>query len=101
VATPTPGCANATTGASVIATPAPPDIPTDVRASGTSGTVLVSVQLDASGGVTNATVTQGTGNSSLDVVALGMARDARYSPALRDCKPVAGAYVFSVRFVAW
>ena len=36
-----------------------------------------------------------------DVVAVGMARDARYSAALRDCKPVAGSYTFSVKFVAW
>jgi len=99
--TPTPGCANSTTAAAVVSTPAPPEIPLQVRASGTSGTALVSVQLDASGTVTGATVTQSTGNSSLDIVAVGMARDARYSPALRDCKPVASAYVYSVKFVAW
>lgn len=100
-ATPTPGCANSTTAAAVLSTPAPPDIPLQVRASGTSGTALVNVQLDAAGAVTGASVTQSTGNSSLDIVAVGMARDARYSPALHDCKPVASAYVYSVKFVAW
>jgi TonB family protein len=85
----------------VVATPQPPDIPNEVRASGTSGTALVSVQLDASGQVTNTTVTQSTGNSSLDLVAIAMARAARYAPALRDCKPIASAYAFSVKFVAW
>jgi protein TonB len=100
-ATPTSGCAQSTTAAAVVSTPAPPDIPLQARAEGTSGTALVSVQLDASGTVTGATVTQSTGNSSLDLVAVGMARDARYSPALRDCKPVASAYVYSVKFVAW
>jgi len=98
-ATPTAGCASA--AASVLSTPAPPEIPIQARASGTSGTALVSVQLDASGTVTGATVTQSTGNSSLDLVAVGMARDARYSPALRDCRPIASAYVYSVKFVAW
>jgi hypothetical protein len=46
-------------------------------------------------------VSQSTGNTSLDLVAVSMARDARYSPALHDCKPIAAAYDFSVKFVAW
>jgi periplasmic protein TonB len=101
IATATAGCEQSNVGAAVVATPGPPDIPLDVRASGTSGTALVSLQLDAEGQVVNANVAQSTGNSSLDLVAVGMARDARYSPALRDCKPVASAYTFSVKFVAW
>ncbi len=101
VATATAGCEQSNIGAAVVATPGPPEIPVGVRASGTSGTALVSVQLDADGQVLDANVAQSTGNSSLDLVAVGMARDARYSPALRDCKPVASAYAFSVKFVAW
>jgi TonB family protein len=107
VATPQPtatangGCTESTTGAAVVATPAPPDIAPEARASGTNGVALVSVQLDSSGQVTGASVTQSTGNSSLDLAAVTMARDARYAPALRDCKPVASAYTFSVKFVAW
>lgn len=107
VATPAPtaspngGCGKADVSAVVIATPSPPDIAPEARANGTSGTALVSVQLDTNGAVTGTNVTQSTGNSSLDLVAVGMARDARYSPALRDCKPVASAYTFSVKFVAW
>ncbi len=27
--------------------------------------------------------------------------DARYTPAVHDCKPIASAYTFSVKFVAW
>ena len=100
-ATPTSGCARSNTAAAVLSTPAPPDIPLQARTEGTSGTALVNVQLDASGSVTGTTVTQSTGNSSLDLVAVGMARDARYSPALHDCKPVVSAYVYSVKFVAW
>jgi periplasmic protein TonB len=95
------GCSNANAPAAVLATPSPPDIALDVRASGTSGVAQVNVQLDANGQVTGAGVTESTGNSSLDLVAVAMARDARYSPALRDCKPVASAYTFSVKFVAW
>jgi periplasmic protein TonB len=95
------GCANANAPAAVAATPAPPDIAPDARASGTSGVALINVQLDAAGQVTDAGLKQSSGNSSLDLVALEMARDARYAPALRDCKPVASAYTFSVKFVAW
>lgn len=100
VATAAP-CARTDIAAAVVATPGPPEISTDTRASGTSGTARVTVQLDSGGQVTGATVAASTGNSSLDLVAVGMARDARYSPALRDCKPVASAYTFSVKFVAW
>jgi periplasmic protein TonB len=109
-ATPTPapvprpspqGCAHPDAGAAVVATPSPPEIAPDARVSATSGTALVKVQLDPSGAVTDTSVTQTSGNSSLDLVAVAMARDARYTPALRDCKPIAGIYTFSVKFVAW
>jgi protein TonB len=101
VATASAGCAQANIDAAVVATPGPPDIAPDTRASGTNGVTLVSVQLDSGGQVTGASVTQSTGNSSLDLVAVAMARDARYTPALRNCKPIASAYTFSVKFVAW
>jgi protein TonB len=102
---PTPSAGGACTApnadAAVLSTPPPPDIATEARASGTSGLTVVSVQLDSGGQITNTSVTQSSGNTSLDLVAISMARDARYSPALRDCKPVASAYAFSVKFVAW
>ncbi len=85
----------------ILSTPAPPDIPIGARAQGTSGTTLVAVKLDAHGAITSAAVSQSSGNASLDVVALGMARDSMYSPATHDCKPVASTYTFSVKFVAW
>jgi TonB family protein len=101
LATASTGCTKADIEAAVVTTPAPPDIPLDTRASGTNGVARVSVQLDTGGQVTGASVTQSTGNSSLDLVAVAMARDARYQPALHDCKPIASAYTFSVKFVAW
>lgn len=94
-------CTQPNAGAAIAASPPPPDIPPAARADGTSGVTLVRVQLDPSGQVTGTGVEQSTGNSSLDLVAVGMARDARYSPALRNCKPIAGDYTFSVKFVAW
>lgn len=95
------GCAEPNAAAAVVATPPPPDIPEAVRADHTSGIALVSVALDAQGAVSGASVAQSTGNSSLDLVAVSMARDARYSAPLHDCKPVAGNATFSVKFVAW
>ena len=78
-----------------------PEIPNDARTSGTTGVAAVDVRLDVHGEVTGATVSQSTGNSSLDLVAVAMARGSRYSPALHACKPVASAYTYRVRFFAW
>jgi TonB family protein len=94
-------CERSDLGAAVTENPPQPDIPNDARAAGTTGVATINVRLDAAGAVTAAAVSQSTGNSSLDLVALAMARDARYSPALHACKPVASAYTFSVRFFAW
>lgn len=95
------GCAKADLSAAVVTTPPQPDIPVAARASGTSGIALIKVQLDAQGTVTGASVDQSSGNASLDVIAVSMALGAQYSPALHDCKPVASAYTFSVKFVPW
>jgi TonB family protein len=95
------GCAQPNAVAAVVATPAPPEIPPAVRAERISAVALVTVALDPQGDVTGASVAQSTGNSSLDLVAEGMAREARYSAPLHDCKPIAGNATFSVKFVAW
>jgi TonB family protein len=95
------GCGQPNAAAAVVATPGPPDIPAAVRADHISGIALVTVALDPQGNVIGANVAQSTGNSSLDLVAVGMARDARYSAPLHDCKPIAGNATFSVKFVAW
>lgn len=94
-------CTQPNAAAAVASSPSPPDITPEARTAGTSGVAMVKVQLDPAGQVTNAGVMQSTGNSSLDLVAVTMARDVHYSPALHDCKPVAGEYTYSVKFVAW
>jgi TonB family protein len=94
-------CEKSDLGAAVAQNPQQPEIPNATRAAGTSGVTAVNVQLDAQGTVTATAVAESSGNSSLDLVALGMARDARYTPALHACKPVASAYTFRVRFYAW
>lgn len=94
-------CSSPEAAAAVVATPAPPNIPPDARADATSGVAEVKVQLDDTGQVLSASVAQSTGNSSLDQVAVAMAREARYDPPLHDCKPIAGDATFSVKFAAW
>jgi len=81
--------------------PTPPIIPVSARGDGTSGTTIVKVQLDDKGTVLGTKVAQTSGNQALDLIALGMARDASYTPASHNCKAVAADYEFSVRFAAW
>jgi TonB family protein len=87
--------------AALVSEPTPPVIPVTARSDGTSGTTVVKVELDLKGTVTGTSVAQTSGSQTLDLIAVQMARDAEYSPALHDCKPVATAYEFSVRFAAW
>lgn len=94
-------CDKSDLGAAVAENPPQPEIPNDVRAEGTSGVAEIDVKIDARGAVTGASVSQSTGNSSLDLVAEAMARGARYTPALHACKPIASAYAYRVRFFAW
>ncbi|MHB8148127.1 MAG: energy transducer TonB [Vulcanimicrobiaceae bacterium] len=94
-------CRDADLPASVVGTPPPADIPPSVRAQATSGIVRVRVQLDRYGSVTGTSVTQTSGNPSLDLVAEAMAGAAQYAPAYIRCKAVASTYAFSVKFAAW
>jgi periplasmic protein TonB len=94
-------CAKTNTPAQLAASPPPPEIAPQVRAQALSGTATVRVDLDASGAVQNATVIESTGNTSLDFVALSMAKSAQYTPAYENCKAVASTYNFSAKFIAW
>lgn len=94
-------CEKSDLSAAVVENAPQPEIPNDVRADGTSGVAEIDVRIDVHGGVTGASVSQSTGNSSLDLVAVAMARNARYAPALHACKPIASAYAYRVRFFAW
>ena len=98
---PTPNCATSDTTALLTETPPPPDIAPDARGAATSGTTTVRVSLDADGVVHQATVVESSGNTSLDLVAVSMARAARYTPATHACKPIASEYMFRAKFSAW
>jgi TonB family protein len=94
-------CTKPESVAALVAAPQPPDIAPAVRANATNAVIRVRVKLDERGGVTDAAVAQSSGDGSLDLVAVSMARSAQYSPAYHQCKAIASTYTFSARFIPW
>ncbi len=94
-------CANNDLPATIAASPPPSEISPEARAANVSGTARVRVTLDDKGAVQSAAVSSSSGNSSLDLVAVSMARAAQYNPARHDCKAIASDYTYSVKFVSW
>jgi TonB family protein len=94
-------CTKPNAPAGLAATPVPEEIPAAARAAGTNGTTTVDVHLKADGGIESAAIASSSGNSSLDMVALSMAKSAQYVPAYKDCKPIAADYGFTAKWVAW
>src|SRR5579862_8110427 len=96
-ATPRPSCRvpnrEATTTRAV-----EPDVPEIARQEGAVGVAQIQVSLGPDGAVRSVSIYQSTGNSSLDQAALGAARASSYAPALEECAPVAGTYLFRVEF---
>ncbi len=96
-----PTCTQTSAPAALLATPSPPILPVAARAAGTSGTTIVTVALDPHGTVIGTSLAQSSGNPALDAIATQLAVQARYAPAVRACRAVAGTYAFSVEFAAW
>lgn len=94
---PTPSCANPNVEAHAIDAVSP-DTPQAAQEAGAIGTVQVEVSLAASGAVTSVAVLRSAGFAPLDNAALRAARQSTYAPEVRDCRPVAGDYVFRADF---
>lgn len=94
--TPKPACSAPDIAAKTVVTQSP-DVPED-QLNGFSGTAKVKVDLDASGAVVGTSIYESTGNMQLDRAAVSAARESRYAPEERDCKNVAGSYLFTVDF---
>jgi periplasmic protein TonB len=73
-----------------------PSTPDD--AAGVTGTAEVQVTLDAAGRVTDARIYRSTDDLRLDRAAVIAARTSRYAPAIADCTPTGGTYLFRVDF---
>ena len=65
---------------------------------GSSVTAMIKVDLDTDGHVTGVSVYASTGSLELDEAAMRAARESTYAPETRDCRPVAGSYLFKVEF---
>ncbi|MDQ2992198.1 MAG: TonB family protein, partial [Candidatus Eremiobacteraeota bacterium] len=94
-------CKSPNAPAGLSATPQPGDIPAEVRAAATNGTTAVLVHLNADGTVASAAIAGSSGNGSLDLVALTLAKSAQYAPAYKDCKAIAADYTFAAKWIAW
>jgi len=75
-----------------------PDYPNSAREQGATGTVLVKVSLNPSGGVKSTSIYKSSGNAELDQAALAAAHESTYSPEVEDCQPVGGTYLFRASF---
>ena len=65
---------------------------------GIEGTVLLTVRVDAAGGVAGAEIRESSGAPALDRVALEAVLAWRFSPALREGEPVEDSLLLRVRF---
>ncbi|HEY0613206.1 MAG TPA: energy transducer TonB [Candidatus Elarobacter sp.] len=95
--TPTPAtCARPNVPATTIRA-VEPDTPALAQQQGISGTVQVIVSLDATSRVTSTRV-QSSPSSVLNSAALSAARQSTFQTEIRDCKPIAADYIFTVDF---
>lgn len=78
---------------------AQPDMPALAQQQGISGDVAVVVSLDAQSRIVAARV-QSSPSVLLDAAALGAARGSVFRTEVRDCRPVAADYVFTVEFTS-
>lgn len=61
-------------------------------------TALFNVTLDAHGRVQRVAIRHSSGNGALDAAGLKAARTSKYAPAAKNCKPIAGTYIFRTTF---
>jgi TonB family protein len=61
-----------------------------------AGSATIKVSVSPTGAVTAATISQSSGNATFDRAAITAAKESGYTPAMRNCKPVAGFYLFKL-----
>ena len=76
-----------------------PDTPPIAAAQGIQGTVQVVVSLNENSRVTGTRV-QSSPSAVLNGAALSAARQSSFQTEIRDCKPIAADYIFSVEFTS-
>jgi TonB family protein len=94
-AAPRPACSVPNAPARTISA-AMPQTPDGVE--GLPATAEVEVTLDAAGRVTDLRIYRSAYNQQLDRAAIAAAKASTYAPALVDCLPAGGTYLFTVEF---
>ena len=74
-----------------------PDTPAMAQAQGIQGTVQVIVSLDVTSHIVGTRI-QSSPSAVLNQAALSAARQSTFQTEIRDCKPIAADYIFSVDF---
>jgi len=92
-----PACSDPNAEATTIVAVSP-DAPAGDTAIAANTTAMIKVDLDANGAVTGVSVYASAGSPELDQAAMQAARSSTYAPERRDCRPVAGSYLFKVEF---
>lgn len=97
------GSGNATTASAssrsaALLAHATPRYPVAALRSGTEGTVMLRIAVDANGVPTDIGYAQRSGNQDLDRAAMQAARDWRFQPARRDGRAIASTVNVPVRF---
>jgi len=77
---------------------AQPEYPEVAREQGVTGTSVLRIQLSATGSIVSTSVSQSAGNAALDAAARRAARASSFAARIRNCRPVAGSYLFSATF---
>jgi len=97
--TPTPqSCARPNVAATTLH-PVEPDTPPMAQQQGIQGTVQVVVSLNAESRVVGSRI-QTSPSAILNSAALSAARQSTFQTEIRDCKPIAADYIFSVDFTS-
>lgn len=78
--------------------PSRPAFPAALKAQGIEGTVVVRVDIAASGQVTNVVITQSSGHAAFDDAAKQTAASERFAPATRDGNPIPFTLTYSYHF---
>jgi TonB family protein len=73
-------------------------VPEIAAQQGVGGTAQVKIDLTSAGKVAAESLFTGSGNKWLDNAALVSAKLTQFTPEVRDCQPIAGSYLYEVRF---
>jgi TonB family protein len=84
----------------VLTNAAIPEVPFMAQLQHATGTAFVQVDIDASGTLLNASIAASSGNPLLDREALTTTQLSQFRPAIVDCVPVGGTYLYEVQFPA-